>query len=199
VSGAIKMKKEEFRMKKEAITMKWSAGGMARPSFFILHSACARFARFAALLALGLMGFTVSAGPTNAPATAAAAPAVEALVIKPPFIAPAVPQSVFVIPKKQVEGRDPFFPRSTRVYGITSVSTNKTAVVSPVAELSLKGISGSDENPLAIINTTTFAAGEENDVTTKAGKMRIRCIEINKAAGTVTVQVGGERRELRLK
>lgn len=144
---------------------------------------------------------SAAAATSNSPAAknAKAEPAViEPLVVQPPFIAPPVPQAVFVMPKSAAEGRDPFFPKSTRVYGSSGGPTNKTAVVSPVAELSLKGISGTDAEPLAIINTTTFAAGEDNDVLTKAGRMRIRCVEINKAAGTVIVQVGGERRELRL-
>jgi hypothetical protein len=67
-----------------------------------------------------------------------------------------------------------------------------------VAELHLKGISGTAEKPLAIVNTTTFTSGEENDVLSAGGRLRIRCLEINMAAGTVLVQVGGERRELRL-
>jgi hypothetical protein len=51
---------------------------------------------------------------------------------------------------------------------------------------------------LAIINNTTFTTGEENDVITTAGRMRVRCVAINMVHGTVLVQVGGERRELRL-
>ena len=132
------------------------------------------------------------AAPTNAPAGGV----LEGLVVQPPFIAPAVPQSSFALPKKRDEGRDPFFPKSTRVYGVDA--TVKPVIATPVAELTLKGISGTPEQPLAIINTTTFSAGEENDVITKAGRMRIRCVEINMAAGTVLVQVGAERKVLQL-
>jgi hypothetical protein len=147
----------------------------------------------ALLFALLASAFTLRAASTNAPAPAK----VGGGVVQPPFIAPAVPQSAFIVPKKAAEGRDPFFPRSTRVYG-TEPSTNKVVAVTPVAELVLKGISGTPEKPLAIINNTTFTSGEENDVVTQAGRIRIRCIEINMDAGTVVVQVGGERRELRL-
>jgi hypothetical protein len=148
-----------------------------------------------ASLVFALLGLvpTVRAVPTNAPAPAK----VGGGLVQPPFIAPAIPQSTFVIPTKRAEGRDPFFPRSDRVYG-EKVSTNKVAVVTPVAELTLKGISGTPEKPLAIINNITFTSGEENDVLTQAGRIRIRCIEINMDAGTVLVQVGGARRELRL-
>jgi hypothetical protein len=144
-----------------------------------------------AIFALSTTTSTLPAASTNEPA------APESFVVQPPFVAPAVPQSAFVIPKKQAEGRDPFYPKSTRPY-VGDLATTKPVVTAPVAELLLRGISGTDENPLAIINTTTFGVGDELDVTTKAGKMRIRCIEINKAVGTVSVQVGGERQQLRL-
>jgi 2-methylaconitate cis-trans-isomerase PrpF len=107
------------------------------------------------------------------------------------------PQSVFVIPKKPTEGKDPFFPNATRVYA-SDTPVKMTSPVVPVGDLSLKGISGTAAEPLAIINTTTFTTGEENDVITSAGRMRIRCVAINMGNGTVLVQAGGERRELRL-
>lgn len=115
-----------------------------------------------------------------------------------PVVLPPPPQSVFVIPKKASEGKDPFFPNATRVYNADAPVQQK-GPVAPVGELSLKGISGTAAEPLAIINTTTFTTGEENDVITTAGRMRVRCLEINMALGTVLVQVGGERRELRLR
>lgn len=74
----------------------------------------------------------------------------------------------------------------------------KTAPVASAVELTLKGISGTAAEPLAIINTTTFTTGEELDVFTTAGRMRVRCLEINMVTGTALVQVGGDRRELRL-
>jgi len=118
-------------------------------------------------------------------------------VVQPPFIEPAVPQSTFGQPKRQAEGRDPFFPKSNRVYGMDPTPKPDTIPV-PTAELTLKGISGTPEQPLAIINNMTFTAGEENDVTTRAGKIRIRCIEIKMSEGTVLVQVGGKSHALRL-
>ena len=65
-------------------------------------------------------------------------------------------------------------------------------------DLVLKGISGTMEKPLAIINSTTFTVGESNEVILKNGRMRIQCVEINMAAGTVLLQIGSARRELRL-
>lgn len=111
-----------------------------------------------------------------------------------------LPQSTFVVPKKKEDGlRNPFFPNSTQPYGEEANPSKPTGPKPPpAAELVLKGISGTEDRPLAIINTTTFTVGEENDVITKAGRMKIRCLEINMTNGTVAVQLGGERRELRL-
>jgi hypothetical protein len=121
-------------------------------------------------------------------------------VVAPPQSAteaPVMPLSTFIIPRKAVDGRDPFFPNSTRIYGMdASVTTNRAPAV--VADLTLKGISGTPEQPLAIINTTTFTTGEANEVLIKNGRLRVVCVEINMAAGTVLVQIGAERRELRL-
>jgi hypothetical protein len=128
---------------------------------------------------------------SSAKPAAAQGQAVATAVFPPP------PQSVFVMPKKAAEGRDPFFPNATRIYNLdTEVKLKGPAPV--VVDLSLKGISGTAAEPLAIINTTTFTTGEDNDVITTAGRMRVRCVEINMLKGTVLVQVGGERRELRL-
>jgi hypothetical protein len=150
-------------------------------------------------LAALILGLSFSASTTwcAAPTNEVAATKADAFVIQPPFIAPAVPQSTFVQPKNKAEGRDPFFPKSDRPYGAENTSTNRAAPT-PVVELFLKGISGTREQPLAIINTTTFAVGDELDVITKAGRMRIRCLEINMDDGTAVIQSGGERRQLRL-
>lgn len=113
------------------------------------------------------------------------------------FVAPAAPQSVFAVPRNREQGKDPFYPRSTLVYG-EDLTTKTTNAPTPVAEFFLRGISGTDDNPLAIINNVTFGVGDELEVSTKAGKMKIRCLKINKEAGTATVQMGGLIRELRL-
>lgn len=156
--------------------------------------------RAALLLTLLAAQCHLSAGPTNPAANTNTNPATKTeatFTVPPPFIEPPVPQSQFIIPKKSSDGKDPFFPKSTRVIsGDTPIA--KPGPTPVVAELLLRGISGSDEQPLAIINTTTFGLGDTLDVTTKAGKMSIRCLEINKTTGTVLVQIGGERRELRL-
>jgi len=148
----------------------------------------------AMMLMLQASKWTLSANATNAVAGARG----EGLIVQPPFIEPAIPQSAFSQPKKVAEGRDPFFPKSVRVFGVDPTPKPATNAVPTIGELALKGISGTPEQPLAIINNRTLTVGEEADVPTGAGKIRIRCVEINMAEGTVLVQVGGQSRQLRL-
>lgn len=148
----------------------------------------------AMLLTFQASKVTVSANATNSSAPVKS----ESFAVQPPFIEPAIPQSAFNQPKRPAEGRDPFFPKSIYPYGIDPTPKPTTNAVPTVADLTLKGISGTPEQPLAIINNRTVTAGEETDVPIGAGKIRIRCVEINMAEGTVTVQVGGQSRQLRL-
>ena len=50
---------------------------------------------------------------------------------------------------------------------------------------------------LCLINNGTFAEGEEGEVITAEGKVRIRCIKIKE--DSVLIEAGGERQELRLR
>jgi hypothetical protein len=107
----------------------------------------------------------------------------------------AIPQSVFTIPPTSKEGRDPFFPNSSRLPG--GALPNKAASAHIEVALVLNGLSGTADHRLAMINGRTVAQGEEIEVPTASGRMRVRCIEIK--GETVTVEVGGERRELRMR
>lgn len=152
-------------------------------------------------LMLGLLSAAVHAGSTNLLVatrnpSAKPTPAKSDTVNGNPATAPA-PQSVFMVPRKVAEGKDPFFPNSSRVYGTETV-TKGSGPAPIVADISLKGISGTPEQPLAIINTTTCTTGETAEIITKNSRIKVQCLEINMAAGTVLLQIGGERRELRL-
>jgi hypothetical protein len=96
-------------------------------------------------------------------------------------------------------GRDPFFPRSTR-------RTAAPVPVGPVtlqpgqlpAGMVLKGLSGTKDKPLAIINNYTFAEGEEAEVRVINQLYRVKVVEIKERA--VMIQVNGtEPRELTLR
>jgi hypothetical protein len=107
-----------------------------------------------------------------------------------------IPKSVFLMPTIPQEGKDPFFPRSTRLFPSVVVKTN-VQPTPPVVELRLNGISGTADRRLAIINNRTFETNEEGEVPTNTGRARIRCLEIK--ADSVLLQVGSERRVLHLR
>jgi len=109
---------------------------------------------------------------------------------------PEIPKSVFIIPTTPQEGKDPFYPLSLRLFtSVTVTPTNPPTVIA--VELQLKALSGSADRRLAIINNHTFEPGEEGEVATNAGRVRIICLEIKD--DSVVVLVGGERRILRLR
>jgi len=158
--------------------------------------------RKTALYAAAFLCLAFAAHGAAKQSTAAKQPTATGKPSTPP-VAPAtteIPKSVFVVPRSPKEGCDPFFPHSTRFAGPT-VANPKTRTNQPpaVVELTLKGISGTRERPLAIINNQTFAAGEENDVVTGTRRVRVRCVQINAEAETVIIEIGNERRELRLR
>lgn len=134
----------------------------------------------AAAVVLLLLPNTLPAGGVNAPAD-------------PPADAPAH-VSTFTLPRTLDEGRDPFFPTSTRVIAMTR--PQRIQAPGP-AKLELKGISGTPDRPLAIINNRTLAVGEEQDVTTSQGKVTVFCLAIE---GTkVTIRAQGQTRQLMLR
>src|SRR5262245_28029587 len=83
-----------------------------------------------------------------------------------------VPQAVFTIPRSQQEGmRDPFFPKSTRIFAHAMplpVVTGPAPVILR-ADLKLQGMSGPANHRLPIINGRTFELNEEAEVNTTSG------------------------------
>jgi hypothetical protein len=108
-----------------------------------------------------------------------------------------IPKSVFIIPTTPQEGKDPFFPFSTRLYTSVVVRTNAQTISAVPSDLKLNGISGTSDHRLAIINNRTFETNEEGAVSTASGTVRIRCLEIK--PDSVLVQIGAEQRILRLR
>lgn len=96
-----------------------------------------------------------------------------------------IPQSVFDYDGKGL--KDPFFPLSTRVKVKASTSaTNELAISGSIFKL--KGMSGTADNPLALINNRTLAVGESAEVTTETGRYKIHCLEIRKYSVVIRVQ-----------
>jgi len=96
-----------------------------------------------------------------------------------------VPLSVFDISAKPT--KDPFFPLSTR-QPFPQIQTNAPAFSASC--LTLKGTSGAANNRLAIINNRTMAVGEESEVTTSSGKVRVHLMDIKESS--VVVRIAGQ-------
>jgi hypothetical protein len=145
------------------------------------------FATFALVIGLvSRVSQTAAAAPAHAPAATKAAPA-----------EPEIPVSVFVNPSTPQEGRDPFFPQSTRRKPQVFIQVTNSAPAVAIAELELKGISGSVDHRLAIINNRTFEVGEEGTVLSNVGRVRLQLKEIND--DSVRVLLNGVERTLTLR
>ena len=103
-----------------------------------------------------------------------------------------IPKSVFIIPSNPNEGRDPFFPDSTRPY---ETSTEKGADASSLHDLTVGSIMDAGNGRVfAIINNHSFAPGDEGTVRAADGRrISIRCVAINSKTGAVTIESGGTR------
>lgn len=107
---------------------------------------------------------------------------------------PVVPRSVFIQPANPQEGRDPFFPRSTRPYASAVVVAAPTTDLS---SLSLQGISGTPDHRLVVINNVTFAVGDEAEVLTSHGRFHIHCLAITN--DSAVIEASGQRQTLHYK
>jgi hypothetical protein len=150
-----------------------------------------------ALAVIASIGSVSIAGPASITAVAKTLPTNTKSALDKNAAATPSFKSEFVVPRKATDGRDPFFPDSTRPY-MTDTVVKAAVVATPDVEFTLKGIAGSAESPLAIINTTTFTTGEENEVILKSQRFKVRCVEINMTAGTVLIEYAGSRRQLKL-
>lgn len=155
-------------------------------------------ARFAFTVAALLLG----AGAATAQATAAKQEKpgpLAAMAGGSPQAAVEIPRSEFRMPTSPTEGKDPFFPSSTRVYGEKKVVIPQTTTPAPPppVDLVLNGFSGTADKPLAIINQANFGVGDSLEVVSGKDRVRVLCLEINVQAGTAVVEANGVRRILR--
>lgn len=104
------------------------------------------------------------------------------------------PLSVFQMPGPGFLGRDPFYPNSLRVVR----DAVPVATQAPInGDLVLKAISGTVSRPLAMINGVTFEVGEEREVRTGLGRVRVKLMSVQGLK--VTIAVGNETRVLELR
>ena len=108
-----------------------------------------------------------------------------------PSTAPGNVKSVFIVPTSTKDGRDPFFPESTRLKAeSTTALTPAVRQTMEISSLKFQGISGTPGSLVAIINDHAFAAGDDGDVITSNGRVHIRCLEIQE--DHVTVEINGQ-------
>lgn len=128
----------------------------------------------------------------------AAGNALGATAATPDMSAVAAPKltSEFILPANVKQGRDPFFPESNRVFE-AQMNANQAKQAAPTVEISslkVYGISGTPDHLLAIINNHSFAAGDEGEVLTTAGRISLRCVSVTPSR--VTVIVNGQYHQL---
>jgi hypothetical protein len=148
-----------------------------------------------ALALIGLGGYSAWANDTGAKAQTSKPG--DAASSEPGLTVPVAPQSVFNTPRTPQEGKDPFFPGSTRIFASLTKTVVPPEKAVPQGELFLKGVSGPASHRLAIINNYTFAEGESGEVRTNSGRVHVHCLEIREES--VVIQVAGKRRELHLR
>jgi hypothetical protein len=105
-----------------------------------------------------------------------------------------VPSTKSVFVDRANFGRDPFYPNSTRRKSLEPVPSEP--VVVNFGNLALKGVSGTAERRLAIINNKTFEVGEEAELRVSGQVVKVKCTEIR--AKSVIISVNGVTRELLL-
>ena len=103
----------------------------------------------------------------------------------PTISAPAIPESVF----NYRAGRDPFFPNRV----VTPVPAPEPA---KKAALLLKGITGTPDRRVALINDRTFTKGEAGEIKLGTNEFKIRVVDIKDSS--VTIECAGQTYELPL-
>jgi hypothetical protein len=162
------------------------------------------------LLALALAGCgTKPTGPVNSSSAGAASSKQPASAAgqsgrKETNVVTTVPKSVFHL-DAQV-GRDPFFPGASRSSAPTAVASQQQHL--PLSSyLKLAGLYPGTARPMALINKTSLAPGEEGDVSivvsnqlskAEIKKVSVRCLAIRQ--DSVLIKIAGEPdvKELRL-
>jgi len=111
-------------------------------------------------------------------------------------------QSIFI--NDPSIGKDPFFPNSTRRAGMVPIKPRPSPISNAIDHLdpgfdhfSLKGISLSANKKLALINSYTFAEGEEQEVRVADQTVRVRCVTILERSAVIRIK--GREKELTLR
>jgi hypothetical protein len=122
----------------------------------------------------------------------AAAIPVASAPVAPVVAVQQAPRSFFNIPSNPKEGRDPFFPASLRPYQTPDIPGSR--VTTDLSSLVMQGISGAPPHQLVIINSVTFGVGDDAEVRTSQGRIRIHCIGIT--GNSAVIEVNGQEHTL---
>lgn len=95
-------------------------------------------------------------------------------------------------------GKDPFFPKSRR-FDQKAPDVFQSTPLEILKNLFLKGISGTKDKRLAIINNRTLEVGEEGEFRQGALSIKIRIVEITDKSVLFTIEGSNDRKELRLR
>jgi len=117
------------------------------------------------------------------PHTGIAAKAPDSAAPATTISAPAIPESVFYYRA----GKDPFFPN--RVVTPAPEPTKKEIML-------LKGITGTPDRRVALINDRTFTKGEAGEIKSGTNTFKIRVVDIKDRS--VTIERAGQTNELPL-
>ena len=118
-----------------------------------------------------------------------------------PDPSPALQEIVFVksaFADEPSAGKDPFFPKSTR-RNQRMPDAVQVAPIRILSSLFLKGISGTKDRRLALINHRTFEVGEEGEFREGNQAIKVRVVEITEKSVFFTVEGSNDRKELRLR
>ncbi len=105
-----------------------------------------------------------------------------------------IPLAVFDVASKPTH--DPFFPLSLRK---PVADTTNAAPAFSASAFTLKGLSGSTGRRLALINNRTIASGENAEITTPSGKIKIRCLEVKESSVVIRAESQSEPVEIFLR
>ena len=120
--------------------------------------------------------------------TASAEAGKPALPVKPVPV-----RSTFSLPKQFSEGRDPFFPESTRVFQAVMLESPGRSKVE-ISSLAVKGYYRDAKGAFVIINNHTFTVGDEGDVLTTGGRIHLKCVDV--LPNAVVIEFNGSMHQL---
>ena len=109
-----------------------------------------------------------------------------------PALRPGQVRSTFTMPTKFAEGRDPFYPESTRVFQALMAETSSRTV--EISSLVVKGYYRDAKGAFVIINNHTFTVGDEGDVLTAAGRIHLKCVDV--LPNAVVIEFNGSLHQL---